>query len=108
MAVDSLRYHLSPQCVVDNEHNRERYEALPARLQEPSPRPTPEEQAGIDTWKPLSDPVCTSKGKVLSDYRGGRAARVGWAAFADRFAAAVRPGSVAVRAWGFGRAGGRR
>ena len=76
MAVDSLRYHLSPQCVVDNEHNRERYEALPARLQEPSPRPTPEEQAGIDTWKPLSDPVCTSKGKVLSDYRGrSRSAR---------------------------------
>jgi len=76
MAVDSLRYHLSPQCVVDNEHNRERYEALLARLQEPSPRPTPEEQAGIDTWKPLSDPACTSKGKVLSDYRGrSRSAR---------------------------------
>ena len=47
MAVDSLRYHLSPQCLVDNEHTRERYEALLAQFQEPSPFPTPEEQAGI-------------------------------------------------------------
>ena len=52
MAANSLQFHLSPQCVVDNEHNRERYEALIARLEEPPPRPTREEQAGIDTWRP--------------------------------------------------------
>jgi hypothetical protein len=66
MAADSLRFHLSPQCAVDNEEHRERYEGLIARLEEPEPVPTPEEQAGIDTWKPFSDPVYNSTGKVVS------------------------------------------
>jgi hypothetical protein len=37
MAADSLRCRLSPRCVVDNEPRRELYEALIARLEEPSP-----------------------------------------------------------------------
>lgn len=66
MAADSLRFHLSPQCLVDNEEHRERYEALIARLEEPAPIPTPGEQAGIDTWMPLSEPVYSARGKVVS------------------------------------------
>ena len=54
MACDSLRYHLSQQCVVDNEERRPVYEDLIRRLAEPPPQPTPEEKAAIDTWHPLT------------------------------------------------------
>jgi hypothetical protein len=35
MAADSLRFHLSPRCIVDNEPRRKLYDALIARLEEP-------------------------------------------------------------------------
>jgi hypothetical protein len=54
MAASSLRYHLSPECVANNEDHREVFENLICRLEEPSPDPTPQEQAAIDTWRPLS------------------------------------------------------
>jgi hypothetical protein len=66
MAADSLRFHLSPRCIVDNEPRRELYEALIARLEEPVPKPTPHEEAATDTWKPLSEPVFNARGKAVS------------------------------------------
>ena len=47
MACDSLRYHLSSECVVDNEERRPVYEDLIRRLAEAPPQPTPEEKAAI-------------------------------------------------------------
>lgn len=38
MAVNSLKYHLSPECVVNNEAQRPVYEDLIARLSESPPR----------------------------------------------------------------------
>lgn len=38
MAIASLRYHLSPECVCNNEAHRPAYEALIARLSEPDPQ----------------------------------------------------------------------
>jgi hypothetical protein len=57
MAADSLRYHLSPRCVVDNEPRRELYEALIARLEEPLPDLTPQESAAIGTLSRSSEPA---------------------------------------------------
>jgi hypothetical protein len=54
MAADALRYHLSPECVVDNENHREVFEDLIHRLEEPWPEPTSQERGAIDTWRPLS------------------------------------------------------
>lgn len=69
MACDSLRYHLSSECVVDNEERRPVYEDLIRRLAEAPPQPTPEEKAAIPSIpSPGSLPVtkaCPSGGSAI-------------------------------------------
>jgi len=54
MAAESLRYHLSPEGVIDNESRREVFEDLIRRLEEPSSEPTSQERSAMSTWRPLS------------------------------------------------------
>jgi hypothetical protein len=56
LAVASLRYHLD-YSVVNNEDRRQGYENLIARLSEPEPSTTADEDRAMATWEPFTEAV---------------------------------------------------
>lgn len=50
LAIGSLKYHMDWSVCYCDDEQRERYSAMIARLSEPEPDTTPDEDAAIDTW----------------------------------------------------------